>query len=178
MMKKTLLIAALAIAGTSFAQKKTSTAAIISFDATTPSDALPKAENKTAIAMVDTKARTIAFEAQIKGFSFSNAMMQDHFNGGRWMDSEKFPTSSFKGKITNAGDIQWEKDGIYNAKVEGELNMHGITKPLSTEATFTVKGGKIVAESSFTIKGADYGIGTAGGKVAEEPKISVTAELK
>ena len=177
-MKRTLLIAALAIAGTSFAQKKTSTAAIISFDATTPSDALPKAENKTAIAMVDTKAGTVAFEAQIKGFSFSNPMMQDHFNGGRWMDSEKFPTSTFSGKITNLADIKWDKDGIYKGKVEGDLTMHGITKPLSTEATFTVKGGKLMAEAAFSIKGADYGIGTAGGKVAEEPKITVSADLK
>ncbi len=177
-MKRTLLIAALAIAGTSFAQKKTSTAAIISFDATTPIDALPKAENKTAIAMVDTKAGTVAFEAQIKGFSFSNPMMQDHFNGGRWMDSEKFPTSTFSGKITNLDDIKWDKDGIYKGKVSGDLTMHGITKPLTTEATFTVKGGKLVAEASFSIKGADYGIGTAGGKVAEEPKITVSADLK
>jgi len=177
-MKKTLLIVALAFAGAAYAQKKTSTAAIISFDAATPIDALPKAENKTAIAAVDTKNGSIAFEAQIKGFNFSNPMMQDHFNGARWMDSEQFPTSTFKGKITNLSEIKWEQDGIYTAKVEGNLSMHGITKPLSTTATFIVKGGNLMAESNFTIKGADYGIGSAGGKVAEEPKISVSAQLK
>ncbi len=177
-MKKTLLIAALAISGFSFAQKKTTTAALISFDATTPKDALPLAENKTAIAALDTKTGTVAFEAQIKGFSFSNPMMQEHFNGGRWMDSEKFPTSTFKGTITNLKDIQFGKDGVYTANVEGELTMRGISKPLTAKATITVKGDKLVAESAFTIKAADYGIGNAGGKVADEPKITVSADFK
>ena len=47
----TLILAA----GLLFAQKKTTTSAIINFDATTSLDALPKAENKTAVAAIDTK---------------------------------------------------------------------------------------------------------------------------
>mgnify|MGYP003492588993 FL=1 len=50
-MKKTILSLAMVLAaGLLFAQKKTTTSAVISFDATTPIDALPKAENKTVIA--------------------------------------------------------------------------------------------------------------------------------
>ena len=45
-MKKTILSLAMVLAaGLLFAQKKTTTSAVISFDATTPIDALPKAEN-------------------------------------------------------------------------------------------------------------------------------------
>jgi len=43
-----------------FAQKKTTTSAIITFDATTVLDALPKAENKTVVAALDTKSGTAA----------------------------------------------------------------------------------------------------------------------
>lgn len=42
-MKKAILILALAATGTVFAQKKTTTSATVSFDATTKLDALPKA---------------------------------------------------------------------------------------------------------------------------------------
>ena len=55
-MKKTTLVLALVFAaGAAFAQKKTTSSATVSFDATTPKDALPKAENKTVIGSIDTQ---------------------------------------------------------------------------------------------------------------------------
>ena len=178
-MKKTTLIIALGLmASVTFAQKKTTTSASINFDATTSLDALPKADNKTVVAAIDTKDGTVAFEAIIKGFSFSNPMMQEHFNGAKWMDSEKFPTATFKGTITNLAEVNFAADGSYKANVEGELTMHGITKPVKTTADITVAGATVTAKSDFTIIGAEYGIGDGNGKVAKEPKISVVAEMK
>ncbi|MES2850174.1 MAG: YceI family protein [Bacteroidota bacterium] len=178
-MKKSILLLALTVsAGVLFAQKKTTTSAIVKFDATTPADAMPVAENKTVIALLDTKTGAVAFEAQIKGFTFGNAMMQEHFNGEKWMNSEKNPTSTFNGKITNLGDIKFDKDGSYTAKIEGDLSMKGISKPLTGKATIVVKGGAIHATSDFTIKLADYSISNAGGKLADEPKISVSSDFK
>ena len=42
---------------TGFCPEKTTTSAVINFDATTEIDALPKAENKTVIAAIDTQER-------------------------------------------------------------------------------------------------------------------------
>ena len=107
-MKKTILSIALVLAtGLLFAQKKTTTAAIIKFDATTSLDKLPKAENLAAIASLDTKTGQIAFEANMKNFSFSNPRIQEHFNSPTWLDSEKFPTASFKGSITNLSKVDF-----------------------------------------------------------------------
>ena len=178
-MKKTTLIIALGLmASVTFAQKKTTTSANVNFDATTSLDALPKADNKTVVAAIDTKAGTVAFEAIVKGFSFGNPMMQEHFNGAKWMDSEKFPKATFKGTITNLPEVNFTADGTYKANVEGELTLHGVTKPVKTTADITVSGATVTSKSDFTIVAADYGIGDAGGKVAKEPKISVVAELK
>jgi len=178
-MKKTTLIIALGLmASITFAQKKTTTSASVNFDATTSLDALPKADNKTVVAALDTKTGSVAFEAIIKSFSFSNPMMQDHFNGAKWMDSEKFPKATFKGTITNLSEVNFAADGSYKANVEGELTMHGVTKPVKTTADINVSGGTITSKSEFSIIGADYGIGDAGGKVAKEPKIYVAAEFK
>ncbi len=177
-MKKIIFFLLLAVTGTAFAQKKITTSATVSFDAATKLDALPKAGNKTVIAAIDPKKGIVAFEAQIKAFNFSNAMMQEHFNSEKWLDSEKYPTASFKGKITNLNEVNFEKDGSYTAIVQGDLTIKGIAKPVAAKATIVVKGGIVTATSDFTIKLADYGISNAGGKLADEPRISVSAELK
>lgn len=181
-MKKTILLFSLALTtGVLFAQKKTTTAATISFDATTEKDALPKAENKSSIASFDTKSGVVAFETSIKNFSFSNPMIQEHFNGEQWMNSDKYATATFKGTVKGAQEINFEKDGTYSANVEGDLSIHGETKPVKTTAYFKVKDKVITAAADFMIKLDDYKINggaIAAGKVAKEPKISVVAEFK
>jgi polyisoprenoid-binding protein YceI len=180
-MKKTILSLALVLTtGLLFAQKKTTTSATISFDATTPLDALPKAENKTVIASLDTKTGKLAFEAGIKSFAFSNPKIQEHFNNAGWMDSDQFATSVFAGTITNLKDVKFNKDGVYDVTVAGDLTMHGVTKPVEAKGTITVNGKSVKATSDFTVKLEDYGVkggAIAAGKVSKEPKISVSAEF-
>lgn len=181
-MKKTTLILALVFAGGAlFAQKKTTTSATVNFDATTSLDALPKAENKTVVAALNTKTGAIAFEAIVKSFSFANPMMQEHFNSDKWLDSDKFPTSTFKGKITNLSTIDFSKDGTYPAEVAGDLMIHGITKPAAAKGSVIVSGKAVSATADFTIKLDEYGIKSKaieGGKVTKEPKITVAVDFK
>jgi polyisoprenoid-binding protein YceI len=164
-----------------FAQKKITTSGIINFNATTSLDPLPKAENKTVVAALDTKTGAIAFEAIMKSFSFANPMMQDHFNSSSWLDSDKFPTSTFKGNITNFSTVNLKKDGTYPAEVKGDLTIHGVTKSVITKGTIVVSGKIIAANAAFTVQVADYGItgqGIDAGKVSKEPKITVAIEFK
>lgn len=181
MKKSILFIAMVAAAGTMFAQKKTTTSATINFDATTSLDQLPKAENKTVIAAIDSKKGTLAFEVPMKNFTFGNPKMQEHFNGPRWLDSEKFPTADFKGTITNLKAIDFSKDGTYDADVAGDLTIHGVTKPVKTVGKITISGKAISTTTGFTIKLEDYGVDgpqVAAGKIAKEPKITVIAEMQ
>lgn len=181
-MKKSILLFALALStGVLFAQKKTTTSATVSFDATTEKDALPKAENKSSIASLDTKTGAVAFETSIKNFSFTNPMIQEHFNGEKWMNSDKYATSTFKGKIINVEAVNFEKDGTYTADVEGNLTIRGESKPVKTKATFVVKDKAINASADFSIKLQDYKIEGGpidAGKIAKEPKITVVADFK
>ncbi len=182
MKKSIILFAMIGLTAMAFAQKKqTTTSATISFDATTTLDALPKAENKTVVASIDTKTGNVAFESVIKSFTFSNPKMQEHFNGDKWMDSNKFPTATFTGKIEDVKAVNFKKDGSYNVAVMGDLTLHGITKPVTTKAVITVVGKLISTKTDFIIALADYGVNggaVAAGKVSTEPKISVVAEFK
>lgn len=180
-MKKTLLSLAMVLAtGVLFAQKKTTTSAVISFDATTSLDNLPKAENKTVVASLDTKTGKLAFESLIKNFAFSNPRIQGHFNNKGWMDSDTYPTATFNGTISNLKAVKFNKDGEYAVTVKGELTMHGVTKMIETAGTITVAGKTIKATANFNVKLADYNIdgpSVGAGKVSREPTITVTAEF-
>ena len=180
-MKKTILfLAFIAASGLLFAQKKTTTSATVSFDATTPKDDGPKADNKTVVGSIDTKTGDVAFEAAVKNFSFASPKMQEHFNGANWMNSDQFPKFTFTGKIEDIKKVKFTKDGTYKVKVNGDLTIKDITKKTKVDGTVTVAGGKISIATAFTVTLADYnisGMPIDAGKVSKEPKISVSAEF-
>ena len=181
-MKKVILLTTFVFATAAlFAQKKVTTSGVISFDASTSLDNLPKAENKTVIAAIDTQTGTIEFEAAVKNFAFANPTMQGHFNGEKWLNSDKFPKFTFAGKITDLSKVDFNKDGTYQVSVAGDLTIKDITKPLTTPGTIIVKDGVLGASAEFSVKLADYeitGVPVEVGKVAKEPKISVSVEMK
>jgi len=173
-----MILAMVAVTTSLFAQKKTTTSATVAFDASTPKDALPKAENKTVIAALDTKAGTVKFEAIVKNFAFENPKIQEHFNGERWLNSEKFPVFDFKGKIVDLSKVDFKKDGTYNVSVAGQIMVKGIAKPITVPATIVVKGAAISATSTFPLTLADFGVMADGEKIQKEPKITVSADFK
>lgn len=180
MKKSTLVLALMFTAGFAFAQRKTTSSATVSFDATTPKDALPKAENKTVIGSVDTQTGNVAFEAAVSNFNFSNPKIQEHFNAPNWMNSAEFPNFTYTGKIENLKKIKFDKDGTYKVKTNGTMTIKGVTKPCEAEGTITVAGGKINVRAEFKIKLDDYGISgqpIEAGKVAKEPKVTVIAQF-
>jgi len=181
-MKKLILAVALvAVTGTTFAQKKTTTSATVAFDASTAIDALPKAENKTVVAVLNTKTGEVAFQAVVKNFAFSNPTIQDHFNGEKWLNSDKFNDFTFKGAISKSSTVNFKKDGTYEVEVEGKLTVKDQSKDIKVPATIVVKGGAISTTAQFSITLADYGITGApieAGKIAKQPKITVSADFK
>ena len=181
MKKIALILSLVAITGSTFAQKKATTSAVVAFDASTAIDALPKAENKTVVAAVDTKTGAVAFEANVKNFAFSNPTIQEHFNGEKWLNSDKFPNFTFKGKIVDLSKVDFSKDGTYKVDVTGTLTVKDKSKEITAPATIVVKGGSFSTSSSFEIALADFDITGApisAGKVAKEPKITVSADFK
>ncbi len=180
MKKIILLLALISTTGYLFAQKKTTTSAIVAFDATTEKDPLPKAENKTVIGSINTKTGEVAFEASVKNFSFANPRMHDHFNGDGWMKSNTYPVFSFTGKIDKVSKVKFNKDGVYQVSVTGNMKIRDITRKEKIPGTITVGDGKIKVASAFKIKLADYSITgqqVESGKVSREPNVTVSAEF-
>ena len=103
--------------------------------------------NKTAASFLDISTGDLAIRLLVKSFKFESALMEEHFNEN-YMESSQFPKSDFKGKITNLTDVNFQKDGVYKVVVAGNLTIHGVTKPQTTNGTLEVKGAQIIAKST------------------------------
>ena len=146
----------------------------IDFFSSTPMENI-KADNNKVSSVIDINTGDLEFSALIAAFQFEKALMQEHFNEN-YMESEKFPKAMFKGKIMNLAAVKFSEDGTYNADITGTLTIHGVTKEITTKATFVVKDGKFKAQSTFVVRPEDYNIEIpklVREKIAKEIKVSV-----
>jgi hypothetical protein len=128
----------------------------INFNSKTTMETIDATSNQVTSVLVPGTG-DIQFSVQIKSFHFKKALMEEHFNE-TYMESDKYPKSTFKGKITDLSKVNFTKDGSYAVTVSGDLNLHNTTQKATTNGTITVKGGKISATASFVVKLADYKI--------------------
>jgi hypothetical protein len=144
------------------------------FFSTTPMEDI-EAHNYQAGANLNPSTGDMAFSVLIKSFQFKKQSMQEHFNEN-YMESDKYPKSTFKGKITDLSKVNFDKDGEYKVTVAGDLNMHNVTKNISAPGTITVKGDLITAKSTFKVTLKDYNIAVPSvvrNKIAETLDVHV-----
>jgi len=162
----------------SFAQKVAkATDGVVSFYSKTPLEDI-EATSKKLGAAINLETRAIAFTISIRSFVFPQALMQEHFNEN-YMESDKFPTASFKGKINDNVDLT--KDGTYKVTASGTLNIHGVEKPRDIEGSVTVKGGNVSLSSNFRVKLEDHKIerpSVVFQNIAETIDVKINATLK
>lgn len=137
-----------------------------------------EAENNEVSSILNTQTGDFVFAVLMKSFHFQLALMEEHFNEN-YVESTKYPKSTFKGKITNLSTVSFAKDGAYPVNVEGDMTLHGVTKKITTSGTITIKGGKVAAYSKFSVKLKDYNISIpslVADKISED--IDVTVDCK
>lgn len=116
-----------------------------------------EAHNNQAVSILDPATGDLEYTLLIKSFEFKKALMQEHFNEN-YMESDKFPKSSFKGKISNLDKIDFNKNGEYQAEVKGDLTIHGVTKPVNVNGTVIVNGKNVTSKAKFIVAPKDYDI--------------------
>lgn len=126
----------------------------ISFFSKTPLRDI-EADNKATTSLINLDTKDIAIKIPVKSFVFPNKLMQEHFNEN-YLETEKYPFSSFRGKINESLDL--EKDGKYNVTATGKITLHGVEKSQTFKGTATIKEKKITLDSIFEVSLADYNI--------------------
>lgn len=180
-MKKTMLLILLGIALSQgvFAQRYLTKTGKISFFSRSPLENI-EAHNSQVNSALDSKTGDFVFKVLMKSFEFEKALMQEHFNEN-YVESDKYPNATFKGKVVNIDKIDFTKNGSYTADVEGDLTIHGITRPVKTAGTLEVRDGKVNAKSKFSILLADYSISIpapVADNIAKEIEITVDVILE
>lgn len=74
---------------------------------------------------LDTAAKTgsVDITVNMASIDFGHDKMNEHARSAEIFDTAKFPTATYKGKIS-----KWNGDAP--AEVDGQLTMHGVTKPV------------------------------------------------
>lgn len=169
------LISVLCLTGNS--QKFITKNGYIGFHSSTPVEDI-KADNNQVASVIDISTGEIVFQVLIKSFHFEKTLMEEHFNEN-YLESEKYPKSTFTGRIVNAGEVNFSKPGIYNVSVAGDLTIHGVTNKAEAKGTIEVGQGGINASSKFNIIPEDYKI-TIPGVVRDNiaKTLEVTVNMK
>ncbi len=170
-----LLLIGLLFTFDGFSQRYSTKTGFIGFYSKTSLEDI-KAENNQVYSVLDLTSHRLAFAALLKGFLFPKELMQEHFNEN-YVESDKYPKATFSGTCT--GEMDLTKDGTYQVVIKGDLNLHGITKPIETTAQLIVTKDHINGTSVFKIKPEDFNItipGIVRDKIANEMDIKVQTD--
>lgn len=114
-----------------------------------------QADNSKTAAIINAETNEMAVQMRITDFQFPNKLMQEHFNEN-YLESEKFPTSVFKGKIKEKADLNVA--GTYQVTAEGTLTMHGVSHQVLIPGTVVSDGKQLKLDFKFPVKLEDYKI--------------------
>ena len=131
-----------------------------------------EAVNQKVASIVDFTNGDLVATTLVRSFKFHEALVEDHFNEN-YMESEKFPKASFKGKVINFKEVDLKKNGDYKITIKGTLTMHGETNPVDAQGTITIKDGKVTGKTQFNVSLAAYKI-----RVEESYKKSINDEIR
>lgn len=154
------------------------TDAKISFRSEAPME-LIRASSNNLVGLLDTAKKNFSFRVPISSFEgFNSRTQREHFNEN-YMQTEKYPEASFKGKIIE--DIRLSEEGSYTVRAKGWLNIHGVEKERIIKTELTVKNNVIAVKSNFTVLLSDHNIPipkVVYQKLANEIKVEVNTTLQ
>jgi len=151
---------------------------LVSFFSTTSLENI-KADNNQVLCTINCKSGELQFSLINKSFHFPKALMEEHFNEN-YIESSKFPKSTFKGNIADITKVNFLIDGTYPVTVTGDLNMHGISKNIIVPGNVIIKEGNTTVATKFMLKLLDYNITIPGAvkkNISESIEITVNCKL-
>lgn len=115
-----------------------------------------EAKNNSTTAILNTQNGDFASLLFITSFNFKVALMEEHFNEN-YMETEKFPKSTFKGSIINF-KLEEITDKKIIKKISGILNIKGIEKKIETDIEINKINNTIYITGNFKVSPNDFNI--------------------
>jgi len=111
----------------------------------------------------------IAYDIKTESVDTNFAKRDQHVKSADFLDAKQFPDITFHStSVKKSGD---------DYAVDGDLTMHGVTKPISITVTKTGEaGGHIGFWTVFTVKRSDYGVSFMPTKLGDSVEVTLSTE--
>ncbi len=127
----------------------------INFTSDAPLEVI-KAESDKLAGIINLSNRTFSFSIPMNSFNgFNSSLQRTHFNEN-YIESEKYPNSTFNGKIIE--EIDFSVPGEYKVRAKGKINIHGIEQDRIIRSTLSVRKKELFVKSEFTVLLDDHNI--------------------
>jgi polyisoprenoid-binding protein YceI len=120
----------------------------------------------------------------VESLKVPHPMMTDHMQGENWLDKAKYPEIVFA--IKTVTKVEAVSETRWKLMVDGELTLHGVTKPVSVEihASYVKdgvavrmrgEGDLLVLRAEFAVDRAEYGVNPTYNtdKIGKDIKLTV-----
>lgn len=136
------------------------------------------AESTALTGLVDPNTKNFAFSISNKSFDgFNSALQKEHFNDN-YIESDKYPTTTFTGRIID--EVDFKKPGVYTIRVKGMFKIKGVTREELIKGNIEVSSAGIKLNTNFSLLLSDYEIRIpriVNQKIAPEIQIAIQANL-
>jgi polyisoprenoid-binding protein YceI len=139
---------------------------------------LPGATGSLTLDPKNAAADALEVSIPVAGVSTTNARLDTELKAADWMDATQFPTITFKStKVTQTGPNA--------AQVTGDLTFHGVTRPVTLEATFKGSGVNMLTKAytvGFEVKGrikrSDFGVKKYVPLIGDDVDLTISAPFE
>ncbi len=149
----------------------------ISFISEAPLEII-SATSKKMEGVIDATALSFAFAVGIRTFEgFNNGLQQQHFYEN-YLETDKYPTATYSGKIIEHVDLT--KPGTYQVRAKGQLNIHGRSKERILKVELISTGSEVKVSATFLVPLVDHQIEVpriVNQKIAQEISVAVNGIL-
>ena len=137
---------------------------------------IPNATGTLVLDPANAAADKVDVVLPVAAISTTNSVLDGELKSADWLDAGKFPEIHFVStKVTQTG--------AHTARIEGMLTMHGVTKPITLDATLTgvgtnpmSKAANIGFSATGTLHRTEFGVTKyAPNFVGDEVKLTITA---
>jgi polyisoprenoid-binding protein YceI len=151
---------------------------ITKFTSEAPLELIKAQSNKTA-GVIDCGTKNVAFSVDIDSFDgFNSGLQKEHFREN-YLETSKYKTATFKGKVIE--DIDFSKNGTITVRAKGNFNIHGTEKEKLIKVKITIKDKELIIDTNFEISLEDHNIKipkVVNQKIASVIIVEVKANLK
>lgn len=145
------------------------------FGFSTPSGKFMSAAGTVSLDEANPSASSVNVTIQVEGINSGVAKLDEHLKTPDFFDVAQFPTATFVSKKVDV-------TGKDTAKVEGDLTLHGVTKPVVLDVKLNKIGENMMKlktagfTASTTIKRSEFGMSTYVPNLGDDVKIEIESE--